>query len=103
MITIQPKIPPVVWRRNGGKDLILNVQFKDALIRGGFTILIPIIALLINVHLVIYTAPIIAYLFVTSLTRFCVVKHLWHYYILNERTPVIKPYGMDPDYPEETL
>ena len=102
MATIQPKIQPVVWKRNGGKDLTLNVRFKDALIRGGLTILIPIVALLINVHLVIYTAPIIAYLFATSLTRYCVVKHLWHYYILNERIRVIKPYGMDPDYPEET-
>jgi len=102
MTIIQPKIPPVVWKRNGGKDLTLNVQFKDALIRGGLTILIPIVALLINVHLVIYTAPIIAYLFATSLTRYCVAKHLWHYYILKEPILVIKPYGMDPDYPEET-
>jgi hypothetical protein len=75
MATIQPEIPPVVWKRNRGKDLNLNVPFKDALIRGGFTILIPIVALLIDAHLVIYTAPIIAYLFVTSLTRFCVVRH----------------------------
>lgn len=103
MTTIQPKISPEVWKRNRGKDLNLNVRFKDALIRGGLTILIPIVALVINVHLVIYTAPIVTYLFVTALTRFCVVKHLWHYYILNERMPILKPYGMDPDYPEEML
>lgn len=94
---------PVVWSRNGGHDFILNIDFKDALIRGGFTILIPIVALLIDARLVIYMAPIVVYLFVTSLIRFCLVKHLWHYYMLNERIPVVKPYGMDPDYPEETL
>jgi hypothetical protein len=102
MTKSQAKILPIVWKRNGGKDLTLNVQFKDALIRGGLTILIPIVALLINVHLVIYTAPIVVYLFATSLTRYCVVKYLWQYYILNNRTLVTKPYGMDPNYPDET-
>jgi hypothetical protein len=102
MKIIQPELPPVVWKRNGGKDLTLNVKFKDALIRGGLTILIPIVALIINVHLVIYTAPIVVYLFATSLTRYCVVKHLWQYYILKHRIPVTKPYGMDSDYPDET-
>jgi hypothetical protein len=103
MKAIQPKVVPVLWKRNGGKDIVLNVSFKDALIRFGLTIFIPIVVLLIDVHLVIYTAPVIAYLFLTALIRFCVIKYWWHHYALNERTPVIKPYGTDPDYPEETI
>src|ERR1700679_3887557 len=68
--------------RNGGKDISLNVSLKDLLIRFGLTVFIPVIVLLINVHLVIYTAPVVAYLFITTLTRFCVIKYLWHYYVL---------------------
>jgi hypothetical protein len=86
-----------------GKDINLNVSLKDLLIRFGLIIFIPIITLLINVHLVIYTAPIIGYLFITTLTRFCVIKYLWHYYVLNQRTPITIPYGQDPNYPEETI
>jgi len=103
MKIIKPKDSPGIRKRRGGKDIVLNVNLKDALIRFGLTILIPIVVLLIDVHLVIYTAPVIAYLFVSALIRFCVIKHLWHYYIMNERTPVIKAYGQDPNYPEETL
>ncbi len=101
--TIRLKVKPVIWRRNGGKDIVLNVNLKDALIRFGFTIFIPVIVLLVDVHLVIYTAPVIAYLFVTALIRFCVIKYWWHRYILHERVPVIKPYGTDPNYPDETI
>jgi hypothetical protein len=103
MKIIKPKVSPGIWKRNSGKDIVLNVTFKDALIRFGFTILIPIIALFINAHLVIYTAPVIAYLFISVLIRFCVIKQLWHYYIMNERTPVLTAYGKDPNYPEETV
>ena len=103
MKIIKPKVTPGIWKRNGGKDIVLNVNLKDALIRFGLTLLIPIIVLLIDEHLVIYTMPVITYLFVSALIRFCVIKHLWHYYIMHERTPVMKPYGKDMNYPEETL
>ena len=102
MKTIQPQVEPVIRKRNGGKDIVLNVDLKDALIRFGLTIFIPIVILLIDVHLVIYTAPVIAYLFVTTLNRFCVIKYWWHRYILHAQSPV-KPYGTDPDYPDETI
>ena len=35
--------------------------------------------------------------------RFCAVKHLWQYYILDVGINVTRPHGPDPDYPEETL
>ena len=88
---------------NGRKDITLNVDLQDLLIRFGLTVFIPVVALLINVHLVIYTAPIIAYLFTTTLTRFCLVKYLWHHYALDQRIPVSIAYGEDPNYPEETI
>ena len=103
MTLINTTVNPHTAKRNGGKDISLNVNLKDLLIRFGLTIFIPIIALLINVHLVIYTAPVIGYLFITTLTRFCVIKYMWHYYVLSERTPITIAYGEDPNYPEETI
>lgn len=103
MEKIKSGAAPAVWQRNGGKDITLNVSFQDALIRFGFTALIPIVALFADVRLIIYTAPVIAYLFVTSLCRFCVIKYLWHYLPMHRRLPVIKAYGKDPNYPEETI
>jgi hypothetical protein len=96
-------INQLIRKRNSGKDISLNVSLKDLLIRFGLTIFIPIAVLLINVHLVIYTAPIIAYLFITTLTRFCVIKYLWHYYFLDQHIPITIAYGNDPNYPEETI
>src|ERR1700722_18889389 len=103
MKILHTKVIPLVRKSNQSKDINLNVSLKDLLIRSGLTVFIPIIVLLINVHLVIYTAPIIGYLFVTTLTRFCVIKYLWHYYILDQRIPITIAYGKDPNYPEETI
>ena len=47
-------VPVASWKRGGGKDIVLNVDLEDALIRFGITLLLPIVALIINVHLVIY-------------------------------------------------
>jgi hypothetical protein len=94
---------PLIHKTKVGKDINLNVSLKGLLIRFGLTIFIPIVVLLINVHLVIYTAPMIAYLFMTTLTRFCVIKYLWHYYVLSEHTPITIAYGEDPNYPEQTI
>jgi hypothetical protein len=103
MKIIKRKLPGILWRRNDGKDIVLNVSLKDALIRFGFTILLPILALLIDAHLIIYTAPVIAYLFLSAIIRFCVIKYIWHRYIAREPAPTPKAYGKDPNYPEESL
>jgi hypothetical protein len=103
MKILHTKVIPLVRKSNQGKDINVNVSLRDLLIRFGLTVFIPIVALLINVHLVIYTAPIIGYLFMTTLTRFCVIKYLWHYYVLSQRAPITIAYGEDPNYPEETI
>ncbi|HEY4876797.1 MAG TPA: hypothetical protein VIH86_14560 [Puia sp.] len=85
------------------RDLVVNVNFKDALIRFGITLLLPILALVIDSRMMIYTAPVMAYLFVSAIIHFCVFKYLWHRYIRHEPTPPRKPYGEDPNYPEESI
>ena len=103
MKPIKLKERTTLWKRNGGKDIVLNVSSKDALIRFGVVILLPIIVLLINVHMVIYTAPVIAYLFITAIVRFCLIKYCWHHYLLHEVSPSPKAYGKDINYPEESV
>src|SRR5450432_3287261 len=83
-------------------DLVSNVNFKEALVRFGFTLLLPMLMLAIDKHLIIYTAPLIAYLFITALARFCIVKYAWHRYVKHEPTPDVSAYGEDPDYPEQS-
>jgi len=103
MKIVEMKAPGAIWQRSGGKDIVLNVGLTDTLIRFIIIVFLPILALLINVHLVIYTAPIIAYLFITTLVRFCVIKYCWQHYISRSGAIAIKDYGKDLNYPEETL
>ena len=85
------------------KDLVPNVNFKDALIRFGLTILMPIVLLLINKHFIIYAAPVMAYLFISALAHFCIVKYVWHRYIKHEPAVPATAYAEDLNYPEESL
>ena len=73
------------------------------MIRFGITLFLPLSMLLIDKHLIIYTAPIIAYLFMSGITHFCVIKYLWHRYIKHEPAQDLRAYGEDPEYPEETI
>jgi hypothetical protein len=84
-------------------DIILNVEKKGAMIRFGTLLFLPMLMLVIDKHLVIYTAPVVAYLFISAIVHFCVVKYLWHRYIKHESTPVAPAYGDDPNYPEESI
>jgi hypothetical protein len=95
--------PFSIERQAHGHDIDQNVDLKDALIRFGITILLPILALLINWRLVIFTAPIMTYLFATAITHFCVIKYLWRRYISHMSTRRLTAYGLDPSYPEELV
>ncbi len=96
-------IPLIKRRRIAGHDIVLNVSFKDSLIRFGIMLLLPVLMLIIDRHLVIYTAPVIAYLFITAITHFCWVKYIWRRYVKHDPPPVLPDYGKDPNYPAESL
>jgi hypothetical protein len=85
------------------KDIVLNVSLRDALIRFGIMIVLPILILIIDKHLVIYTAPIMTYLFVSAITHFCAVKYVWQHYLQHKALPPLPAYGENPDYPEESI
>ena len=99
----RPLAAPLLKRKIAGHDVELNVNYKDALIRFGALILLPLLVLLIDNHLVIYTAPVIAYLFITALTHFCIVKYVWHRVIKHEPAAPVPKYGEDPNYPDESV
>ncbi len=94
--------PRIISKRILGKDVVLNVSFKDAMIRFIAMVFLPIIVVLVDKNLVIYTAPVLAYLFITALTKFCWVKYAWHHYVKHEITSA-PAYGKDPNAPEESL
>ena len=86
-----------------GKDIRLNVSFKDAMIRFGITLVLPMIVLLIDKRLIIYTAPVMAYLFISGITHFCIIKYVWHRFIKHEPPAALPPYGENINYPEESV
>jgi len=86
-----------------GKDIRLNVSFKDAMVRFGITLVLPMIMLLIDKRLIIYTAPVMAYLFVSGITHFCIIKYAWHRFIKHEPPAPLPPYGENINYPEESV
>jgi hypothetical protein len=86
-----------------GKDIRLNVSFKEAMIRFGITLGLPMIMLLIDPRLIIYTAPLMAYLFLSGITHFCVIKYIWYRFIKHEAPEALPSYGEDPNYPEESV
>ena len=96
-------IPVIKRKRIAGMDIVLNVGFEDALIRFGAMILLPVLLFFVDEHLIIYSAPVMAYLFISAITHFCIVKYAWRRYIKHKPPPVEPPYGQDPNYPEESV
>ena len=94
---------PLRSRRIAGHDIVQNVSFQESMIRLGVLLLLPMLVLLIDKNLVVYTAPVIGYLLVTALVQFCLVKYVWHRYIKHDPAPVVPEYGKDPNYPEESV
>lgn len=94
---------PLLKNITGKNDFVLNVDLTDSLIRLGIALALPILALLINKRLVIYTVPVIVYLFSTALIRFCVVKYVWHRYIRHDKAAELPAYGKDANYPEQSV
>lgn len=84
-------------------DIILNVDFKEAMIRFAILLLLTILMLVTHTYLIIYVTPVIFYLFISALTRFCIIKYAWHRYIKHEPVPASPKYGEDPNSPEESI
>lgn len=110
-ITYNPgSFDETLWRSSREKtaqgthnDIILNVSLQEALVRAIIALIGPIILFLINKHLMLIIVPVIAYIYVTAMMRYCVVKYLWRRYVRHLPRIKRKPYGLDINYPEESI
>ena len=100
---IVPISKPIKSKGIGSVDVELNLSFKAVLIRFGILFLLPIMAMLIDESIVIYTVPICMYLLTTALLQFCIIKYIWHRYVNHEVIPLQHKYGEDPNYPDESV
>lgn len=90
-------------RKIAPDDLPLNVDFKEAIIRFGLMLFLPMLMLFVDEHLIIYTIPVVVYLFVTGITHYCPVKRLWRKFIKHESQVKSRVYGKDMNYPDESV
>lgn len=58
-------------------EQVLNLSLRESLIRGMIAILLPMLLLLIDHKIILYFAPVIAYLYITALTHICPIRHAW--------------------------
>lgn len=95
------KIDKATGRRTWGrKDVTLNVNPKEAIIRLVIALALPIsIAWLNSTFFIILICVISGYLFITVLTLFCYVKYWWRHFVKKRYDPEIK----DPDMPVKEL
>lgn len=72
------------------------------MIRFGLMLLLPMVLLFVDKHLIIYSTPVVMYLFITGITRFCIIKYIWRRLIKHEGPIASPPYGKDISYPDES-
>lgn len=62
-------------------EQVLNLSLRESLLRGLAAILLPMFLLLIDHHLVVYSLPVIIYLYITAIVHICPIKHAWHRWV----------------------
>lgn len=85
------------------KDITLNVSLKEAMERAIIALISPVIICLFYKYSIIFITPVITYLYLTAMMRYCVVKYLWRRYVSHHALIKRAAYGMDVNYPEESL
>ncbi|HTJ13451.1 MAG TPA: hypothetical protein VL547_15560 [Dinghuibacter sp.] len=79
-----------------GTDLMLNVGLKESFIRGfvGIFVLVPLFGL-IDHRVLWFGSPVIAYLYVSALSHFCVIRYMWRHWVKHEKDPLLKDLPAD--------
>lgn len=75
--TIQNVPLTVLKKRWIDNDIILNMGFRETLVRGGIVLFLLWPLLAINPTLLIYAAPVMSYLLITVLLHVCYFKYAW--------------------------
>lgn len=97
-----PNLKDTLKRIKAHRDIALNLSLNEVLVRAAIALISPIFFYIFYRSLVLYIVPVITYLYLTAMMRYCVIKYLWRRYV--KHLPIIKrkPYGKDINYPEES-
>ena len=97
-------IPLIVLKRKWiDNDIILNMGFRESLIRGLIVLFLPWPLLAINHNLLMYAAPVMGYLLITALLHFCFIKYAWQHWVLKMKTPEKCDFAKEMDIPVEEI
>lgn len=89
----------VLKKRWIDNDIILNMGFRESLIRGAIVLFLPWILLAINHNLLLYAAPVMVYLLVTALIHFCFIKYAWQHWVKHIPDPEVCDISKELDIP----
>ena len=94
------KIPLAVLKKRWiDNDIVLNMGFRESLMRGAIVLFLPWILLAINHNLLLYAAPVMTYLLITALIHFCFIKWAWQHWVLKMKTPEVCDFAKEMDVP----
>lgn len=88
------------WINN---DVILNMGFRESLVRGGIILFLPWPLLAINPVLLLYPAAVISYLLITALLHFCFIKHAGQHWVFKMKTPGVCDFAKEMDIPVNSI
>ncbi len=85
------------------KDIILNVGFKESIVRCMVSIFLPWPFVMAGHALLLYVAPVMFYLFVSGLTHFCLIRYAWRHFVKHIPDPLICDFATDLDIPVNAI
>lgn len=99
------KIKPLIaikkrWQDN---DIILNMGFRESLIRGAIVLFLPWPLIAIDPNILLYAAPLMIYLFISSLVHFCIFKYAWQHFVQHKVTPEVCDISKELDIPVDHI
>ncbi len=98
------KMPLTVLKRRWlDNDIILNMGFRESLVRGAIILFLPWPLLAINHNLLLYAAPVMSYLLITALLHFCFIKFAWQHWVLKMKTPEVCDFSKEMDIPVDSI
>ena len=98
------KMPLTVLKKRWiDNDIVLNMGFRESLVRGAIVLFLPWPLLAINHDLLFYAAPVMSYLLVTALLHFCFIKYAWQHWVLKIKTPEVCDFAKEMDIPVDSI
>jgi hypothetical protein len=77
------------------RDIVLNMGFEESIKREMVAIFVPWPFVIVNHYLAIVAAPIMFYLFVSGLIRFCIIRYAWFHIVKHIPDPAVLDLALD--------